>query len=261
MPKPESQLPPQSILAELRRVEVLEQTGQWEDVDACYARLLDADESPLCRIAFGSSLATRERFNEAICQFTEALDVASASGDREALSAIFHNLAAVYRELGDPDLARRFQQRSVQQMDDCGPAELLGLANDAWLSDRKELAAFLSTACIDFDDPEQVDLEAQATASVIAGLTSDPREAIRPLIEVFRQHKRMNNLRLMGIDLLNLSALVGELERFRTEIQLVQQAINCFERAPAPVSANKARQHLSMLQRMQSLRNFDPQWN
>lgn len=259
---PESGIPIDPIGRELRRAERLEQSGQWQAADACYAAAITLDNSPASRTAFATSLAARERYNEAICQLTCALDVASSTGDRDALGTIFHNFAAVYRDLGDPDLARRFQQRAIQQMDDCGPIELMGLANDAWLSGRSELAACLAASCSDLDDEtESVDLEAQATLAVITGLTDNPREGIRTLIQVIRQHRIAGAERLMGIDLMNLSVLLAELGWYRAELAAVRNAIDCFERASATLSAARARHVMASLERMQSLREFDPRLN
>ena len=261
MSKPDFGFPVDSVVVELRHAEQFGLAGRWSQADLCYSNAVSVDESPASRVAFGSSLAARERFNEAICQMTGALDLASASGDREALGMIFHNLAAIYRELGDSDLARRFQQRAILQMDDCGPAELLGLANDAWLSHRTELAGCLSAACADLDEDtgdESLTAEAQATLAVISGLSDDPREGIRSLIRVYRHHQTAGAERLMGIDLQNLSVLFSEVGWYRAEMNLVRRAIRHFEQAPAPVSAARARQILATLERVQSLREFDP---
>ena len=264
MSKPDFEVPVNQSVVELCRAEHHGHAGQWSRADLCYSEAVAIDHSPTSRIAFGSSLATRERYNEAICQMTGALDLASASGDREALGVIFHNLAAIYRELGDSDLARRFQQRAIQQMDDCGPPELLGLANDAWLSHRPELAGCLSASCVDLDEDtgdESLTAEAQATSAIFSGLQEDPRAGIRSLIRVYRQHQSAREFRLMGIDLLNLSVLLSEVGWYRAEMNLVRRAIRHFEQAPAPVSTARARQILATLERMQSLRDFDPSLN
>ncbi len=248
-------------LSQLRSAEVFACAGQWTDADRCYSNAVAIDESPASRLTYATSLAERESFHAAICQLTAALDMATQTGDREAVGNIFHNLAAIYREVGDADLARRFQQRAILQQDDCGPDELLGLANDAWLSRRTELAISLSASCTVLEEDCEVGLEAHATAAVFGGLSEDPRSAIRTLIHVYRQHQAAGSNRLMGIDLLNLSALLCETGRHRTELNLVRQAIQHFDQAPAPVSAAKARGILKMLERMQSLREFDPSTN
>jgi tetratricopeptide (TPR) repeat protein len=249
------------VISELQRAEVFACAGDWMSADQCYATAVAVDNSPQSRLTFANSLAERESYNAAICQLTAALDMASETGDREALGVIFHNLASIYRELGDADLARRFQQRAVLQMDDCGPDELLGLANDAWLSRRTELATSLAAGCTMLEEDSEAALEAHATAAIFGGLAEDPRSGIRNLIHVYRQHQLAGSNRLMGIDLLNLSALLCETGRHQAELGMVRRAVQHFEQAPAPLLVNKARQVLEMLERMQSLRDFDPSVN
>jgi tetratricopeptide (TPR) repeat protein len=264
MSKPDFEFPLNRAVAELRRAEQLVRAGQWSRADECFSSAVEVDHSPASRIAFGSSLAGRERYNEAICQLTGALDLASASGDREALGVIFHNLAAIYRDLGDGGLASRFQQRAILQLDDCGQPELLGLANDAWLSGRSELAASLAASCEDLDEDigsESLSAEAHATLAVISGMSGDPREGIRSLIRVYRTHRSASDERLMGIDLLNLAVLFSETGWHGAEMRAVQQAVHHFENAPAPVSAARARRILATLKRVQSLRDFDHSMN
>ena len=65
----------------------------------------------------------------------------------------------------------------------------------------------------------------------------------------------------MGNDLLNLSALLGELGRHRGELACVRRAVACFDDAPAPVSAAKARRLMTYLERLRQLRQFDPSRN
>ena len=195
-------------------------------------------------------MAEQERFNEALCQLTAALDIAQRSGERGALATIYHNLAAVYRELGDNDLARRFQQRAIAMVDDCGPDELLGLANDAWRAERLEMAECLAGAAADFDEGGlhgEMNAEVEATLGLLTGFLTDPREGIRPLLRAYSRHRATGELRLMGNDLLNLSALLGELGRHRGEMACVRRAIACFDDAPAPISAAKARRLLGYL--------------
>jgi tetratricopeptide (TPR) repeat protein len=243
----------------LRLAEQLSHQRKWAEADAHFAAAVDNDPSAGSCVEYGCALVAQERFHDAIQQMTFALDRASITGDRDALAAIFHNFASIYRDLGDFDLARRFQHRAILQVDECGPDELLGLANDAWVSGRPEGAELLAASAADFDDVTR--LEAQGTLAVIAGKNGDPRGGIRSLLQVYRSHRASGDYRSMGIDLLNLSVLFGELGRHRREMALVRRAIRCFDFAPAPVSAEKARRMLAMLERLQSAREFDASRN
>ncbi len=252
-----------NVKRNLRRASRHALNREWDHADACFQAAIESDVSPVSQIAHASSLAERERYHEALCLFTGAIDRATATGNREALGVIFHNLAGIYRELGDADLARRFQQRALLQLDDCGPAELLGLANDAWLSKRTELASCLAESCVELDEETEfiVDLEAQATVSILSGQFDNPRDGIRSIIKIYRQHCSRYELRFAGIDLMNLAALFAQIGWVRTEMHLIRRAIGHFDSAPAPVSAFRSRQVLAYLERIESISRFDPSRN
>lgn len=236
---------------------------KWNEADAVFKRAVSVDASCRSHIAFGCALAEQERFHEALCEMTSALDIAQAAADVDAISIIHHNFAVIYREVGDFDLARRFQQRALAQTDDCGSFELLALANDAWLAERHELAECLAGTAADIDDEEAGSNcpEIEATCAVISGFLHDPRKGIEPLLRAYARHKAAGEFRLMGIDLLNLSNLLGELGRYRGELACVRRAIACFNAAPAPISAAKARRILEHLERLRAVRQFDPSRN
>ena len=251
------------VMGKLRRAERHLLDGAWGEADICFQSAVDLDESPVSQISYASSLADRERYHEAICLLTLAMERASSSGNREALGVVYHNLAAIYRELEDANLARRFQQKALLMLDDCGPEELLGLANDAWLSRRTELASCLAESCLELNEDNEgcrTDLEAQATVSVIGGI-DNPRDAIRTLIQVYRQHCTRNEFRLAGIDLMNLSVLLGQLGREQAAASFVRRAIRHFDSACAVVSASRSRRVLAQLERIQTVSRFDPSRN
>jgi len=250
------------IARQLQKAEQLEVAGQWSDAESVYRGVQQRDVSPASHIALGNFLVRQERYHEAIVTFTNVLDQVSQAGDLRGLAVVHHNLAGIYRELGDADLARRFQQRAIQHQDDCDPMDLLGLANDAWLCQRHELAECLAESSLELD-PEECEgvAEARATHGVVSGILDDPRGGIRTLIRVYREHARSNAWRWMGFDLLNLAALCGQIGWSRRELRLVDQAIACLERANAPVSVRRAQQIQAQLRRLQSLRTFDPSRN
>lgn len=264
MTKPESAFASSHVAWLLKWADDLVRARSWSAADAVFQRAISLDASPCSCIAYGCTLAEQERFNEALCQMTAALDIAQNRADRNELATIYHNLAAIYRELGDNDLARRFQQRAIAHVDDCGPDELLGLANDAWLAERHELAECLAGTAADIDEEDEYrepSAEVEATLGLLNGFLNDPREGIRPLLRAYARHKAAGELRLMGNDLLNLSVLLGELGRHRGELACVRRAIASFDDAPAPVSAAKARRLLAHLERLRQLRQFDPSRN
>lgn len=264
MTQPESSSVSTHVVWLLRWAEDLVRARSWTEADAVFQRAVAIDPTPGSSISHACALVEQERFNEALSVLTSALDIAQRTGDHDALATIYHNLAAVYREVGVADLARRFQQKALKLSGDCGPDELLALANDAWLAERHELAECLAGTAADIDDEfdsSSLNVEVEATLGLLSGFLKDPREGIRPLLKAYAHHKAAGELRLMGNDLLNLSALLGELGRHRGELACVRRAISCFDSAPAPVSAAKARRLLAYLERMREIRMFDPSRN
>lgn len=264
MTTPKSSFASTQVAWLLKWADELVRTRSWSEADAVFERASSLDLTPASRLAHACALAEQERFREALGQLTEALDIAQRNGDLHSLATINHNLASIYRELGDSNLARRFQKRALNQLGDCGPDELLGLANDAWLAERHELAECLAGTAADMDDEPELcepNPEVEATLGLMSGFLTDPREGIRPLLRAYARHRAAGELRLMGHDLLNLSALLGELGRHRGELACVRRAIACYDDAPAPFSAAKARRLLGHLERMKTLRQFDPSRN
>lgn len=266
MTNPESVSASSHVIWLLNWADEFVRTHRWSDADAIFQRSIRVDVSPCSCIAYSCVLADQERFHEALCQLTAALDIAQRTGDRNALATIYHNLASIYRELGDNDLARRFQQRATSQIDDCGSDELLSLANDAWLAQRHELAECLAGTAADIDEDEDDEFsepsaEVVATLGLLNGFLHDPREGIRLLMRAYARHRAAGEFKLMGNDLLNLSALFGELGRHRGELACVRRAVTCFESARASVSSAKARRLMAYLERLRQLRRFDPSRN
>ncbi|MBM4077112.1 MAG: tetratricopeptide repeat protein [Planctomycetes bacterium] len=259
MTVPDPQTISQHVQWLLQWADDLVRTRKWTEADSVFQSAVKSDRTPTSLIAHASALAEQERFHESICQLTKAIDIAVPMGDRKGLSTIYHNLASIYREIGDTKLARRFQQHAVSMTDECGSEELLGLANDAWLARRMDLAECLAGTAADIDDEDDIpSLEAATTAGLMSSILRDPREGIKPLLRSLSRHRVLGEWRLMGIDFLNLSVLFGELGRHRGEMALVRRAIRCFDHAPAPLSSVKAHRLLAHLERLHRLRKCDP---
>jgi Tfp pilus assembly protein PilF len=111
----------------LFQAELLVDLREWKSADEVFRKALVLDKSPASRIAYGVCLAEQERYFEAISTFTPVLD----GTNRAAIGIVCHNLAAIYRDVGDADLARRFQWRATLSEDHADESDLLGMANDA----------------------------------------------------------------------------------------------------------------------------------
>ena len=241
------------------RAEAFAEQYQWADADGLFREALRLDASSSNRISYGVFLAHQERYFEAISVFTQVLD----GNDRSAIGVVCHNLASIYREVGDADLARRFQWRATLLMDDMGSEDVLGLANDAISANRHSVASsLLMAACgLDDDDDESLDGDFQATMGLIKAELDSPEEGLFALFSAYRQHQAEGDLRGMGADQLNMALLFGKLDRHRAEKSCLERAIRCFTKASAGHSLQKARQQLERFHRVQDVRAFDARRN
>jgi tetratricopeptide (TPR) repeat protein len=244
--------------------EFLAEQRDWESADQRFRDAVSVDSSPASRIAYGVYLARQERYFEGISIFTSVLD----GTDRSAIGVVCHNLASIYREVGDFDLARRFQWRATLLQEDAGPEDLLGMANDALAcrnddglsAGRHEGAdALVMTArqMSEDENGECGDGDLVATTGLVAAALDSREEGLLIVFAAYRRHQADHDLRGMGTDLLNMAMLFGELHRYRAERACVLRASRCFEQAPAPFSSRRARQELQRIDRMQAIRAFD----
>jgi tetratricopeptide (TPR) repeat protein len=232
------------------------QHRDWKMADGLFCQAISLDTSAASRIAYGVCLSNQERYFEAITVLTPILD----GVDRYAIGIVSHNLAAIYRELGDIELARRFQWRATLLQEDSGPDDLLGMANDAYLGERHQVAESLLLSAIDLQDDhaeQTMDGDFIATKGLIQSVRDSVQVGLLTIYAAYQQHQVEADFRRMGTDQLNMSVLFGELKRYRAERACLRRAISCFERASAPFSLNRARQMLERLERMQIVRSFN----
>ncbi len=232
----------------------------WKGADELFHQAILLDTSPASRIAYGVCLSHQERYFEAISIFTPILD----GDNRQAIGVVCHNLAAIYREVGDLDLARRFQWRATLLLEDAGPEELLAMANDALANESYQTSESLLMAAIEMsgDVADEVrDGDLIATLGLVQSELTSPQEGIMTLFSAYRRHQQSQDLRGMGNDLLNMSALFGQLQRQRAERACLKRAIRCFETASAMCSVKRANDLVDRHDLIQFFRQFDGRRN
>ena len=260
MMKPEPVAAMQNAAKLRASAEACAERRDWRSADELFRQALSLDPSPCSRIAYGVCLAGQERYFESISVFTPILD----TDDRPAIGVVCHNLAAIYREVGDLDLARRFQWRATLMQEESTAEDLLGLANDALMSGQPELAASLAMSACDMaseDVDDCTDGDLIATTGLIKAALDATEDGLVTLFAAYRRHQSVQDYRGMGADLMNMAMLFGELNRHRAGRNCLLRAIRCFERAPAPHSCHRARQHLQQFEQMHSVRSFDVRRN
>ncbi len=240
-------------------------SGRWHDAEVTLRAVAESTGSHEARISLGALLADRGQLHAAVLEWTRVIDTAYARGDRAALAAVYHNLAAVYRQLGDLDLARRFQQRSLSLQDGCGPEDLLQLANDALSTGAWDLAESLLDAADGFAraTPEDADLSQQilATRGVLMGLRGQPLAGIPLLRRAYRQNRTAGNDLLAGKDLVNLAALFDQTERPGLASLCLRSSLRHFRAAEDAVEVNRTRHLLRRAVRSRAWKKFSPSCN
>ena len=232
----------------------------WQQADAQFTEAISLHDTASIRIAYGVYLFRRERFHEAICTLVPILD----GSDLAAMGIVCHNLAAIYREIGDLDLARRFQWRATLLQTEADADVLLALANDAIAVGCLEAAEPLITTAVELncDSTKSCqDGDLVATRGLLQAITDSPRQGLITLFSAYRLHQRHSDVRRMGTDLLNMANLFGELRRYRAEKTCLLRAIRCFRQVSANNSLERAFRQLEGHTRLEMLRTFDGELN
>lgn len=249
-----------------RAVEALWSRGRRHDAIVTLRAAAERCAHPAPRITLGALLAEQADYYEAISEWTRVIDEISPTGDRAALAAVYHNLAAVYRLLGDLKLARHFQQQSLRFQDEAGAEDLLQMAGDALGASQWALAETLLDAVeSSSDDQEEIetDLLAQVTASrgLLDGFRGEPAAGIAKLRAAYHIHCESGHQERAGQDLINLAALLDQQGRAGLAIRCLRQARRTLQQAGEPVNLNRANYLLRKLERSQSWQAFDVRQN
>lgn len=232
--------------------------GRTSDARATLRAAISRRDCLELSVALGGLLVERQRYFDAIQIWTDGLDAAVAAGRRDVLAAIYSNLAAVYRDLGDLALARRFQQLALRYQDDCGAEDLLHLANDALACDRWELAQSLLDAAEDAC-PEDRSLQATvlATRGVLALRLAAPRPARRCLLAAYRLHRGFHDDGSAGRDLLNAAEAFILMNRLGFARRCLILARRHFRAAGQRLWAAEARVRRRRVEQLTKLSRFD----
>lgn len=263
-------MPDPRIAALLAKAESLARSGLLADARTTFWEALTGDTGFTARNEFGCFLVRIEAYDEAIEQFSVLLAEARRIGDLQLLSTAYHNLAVVHRELGDHHVAAQLQQQSISAETLTGghiagtPCLLSNRANDAILAGNFRLANRLLLRSLALE-VERGSLAGQAadwaSLGIVSGLRGDVDEAVGCLWRAYRLHSRLTDMRGAGCDLMNLGQMFGQVGRWRAASRFLRRAVNRFELAQAPHSAQEARLRLEEFQRIADVSRRDPSRN
>lgn len=225
--------------------EALESAGRFLQAGDLYIAAVEQHPSVATLAAHAGFLREREQFGASIARLTQLLDMATETGDDVAMGWAYEQLAGIYRDLGDFELAGRFQRRAIAAKPWSDHVDLTHLASDAVACGEFDVAETLAVNGLQMQSSgleSPVDLAADfGMLGVIRGLQGDRHEAIALLWQAYQLHQAANDAHGMGRDLMNLSEFFGDLGRQRTELRCLNRAVALLEAADLPRSLEQAR--------------------
>jgi tetratricopeptide (TPR) repeat protein len=248
----------------LRTAERCCRERRWDVADFLYRRAVSEDSGPDAHLAYGRFLADRQRFHPAIVQLMHGLDAAQCADDAAAQAYVFSSLATIYRELGDYDLAQRFQRQALAIHAAADAGDLLDWAADALLAGKLILAEELARGAwllVEETDDVETQADAQGLLGMIAARQGDHRTAVALLIRAARSHRGLGDDRGLGVDCLNLGEIVGLLGRTTWQRRFFSAARNYFSRAGMPAAEARAERRLQDLSQQELYRRMAAGWN
>jgi tetratricopeptide (TPR) repeat protein len=247
-----------------RQAEQCRAAGQWKAADRFFSEAIATHPTSAVLIAYGAFLAERQNHPAALRHLMTGLDLAKRTGRLDLQGVAYSHLAVVYRELGDHDLARRFQRLALTLDESADAEDLLAWCQDALLADRAPLAEKLARSALDVAEAGN-DVGPQADAwgllGVVAARQGKLRLAVRLLIRAIRGHALLDDDHGLGTDFQNLAEVCGLLERFLWQRRFLAAAEICFERHGMPLSADRAQRRLRDVNRLLSCRTVDVRRN
>ncbi len=230
------------------------------------------------RVEAAGQMLARGELSESATQFKALLQDGLAAHDTELAEVACHNLAAVYRQSRQWDVAETWQQQSFswrmrqteksnqQSSDELGrlACDLTGRGSDAFLCGDWELADSLWRRALAIEEWRGC-WEGQATDSGNLGLLAAARgqldNGIRWLQVSLKLHRQMLDDCGIGTDLLNLAELRRLQGKHPRAIRLLKRAVRHFHRARAAPLRDLAETRLRETQRIASLATLDPRVN
>lgn len=247
-----------------REAEQCRELRCWDRADELFQEAVASDPGPEIHVAYGTFLAERQAIRPAIAQLMQGLDGAQATGNLDLQAVVFSNLAILYRQSGDHDLAQRFQRQvlAIQGAADAG--DLLNWSADALLAGKTKLAENLARNGFQLvEDSDDIETQADLYGSqgIAAARSGKLRKAVKLLIRAARGHQYVDDDRGLGADYLNLAEICGLMGRQAWQRAFLSAARDGFDRAGMPQSVQRVDQRIRDADRLEHYRQVDAQWN
>lgn len=246
------------------------QAGRRHDAEVTLRHAVALWNLPELRFALGSLHFENGAWQSAVIEWTEVIDSAGRLGRTELLTAVYHNLAGLYRQLGNYRLASQFQRAALHYQAECTAEDLLALANDALADGAVAVAEGLlhaAASTLEADDESALAADLQAACGVAAGFRGQVLAGRQALWSAYRTHSRLGETLCCGMDLINLAALAEQSEAWVTAERCLGRAMELLDAHPNPVDPavrlerTRAEVLSRRLLRQRKLAAFDPRSN
>ena len=255
-----------SLLLECARQ--LEENGQISAARNAYQAAGLADDTPRGRVELAGFHFRTECFDEAGQEYESLLRLAAESNDRRLAEVARHNLAAILRKTEHSSRAMTLQARAtadaISANGELDTTDMTGRALDAIDEGNFGLAEDLLLRSLTVEikkgnlNGEAIDC---ANLGALALLRGDNTVGIRFLARAYHLHRRLNDRRNAGTDLLNLAEAFQNVSRWSLASRCLRRAMSQFESCGANQSHNTAHARLRELRQIQGVFDRDPLLN
>lgn len=264
------------VAALIQDAETLAARGCFRRARAAFQTALDSQQdghaAATARLAFACFLMRRGDHAAAMTHLQHVLSMAVQGDDAVLRSAACNNMAVACREMGEPEMAARWQQCATAWLHaqalpvdaEETARDLANRANDAIAASDLDLAEQLLWRSLLLEQSRE-SVEGQASdwgsLGLVAGLRGELRTAVRRLGRACRLHAQLGDTRGTGCDLMNLATFLQEAGRWRTAGRLLHQARQHFKQAGAADLVERADLRLREARRFVRVFCANPAWN
>lgn len=262
-----------SVFGKLLQAESFYDEGALAEACEMYQSAIAEDVSSSARVEFGSFLLRIDCPAAAIEQLLKVLEVSKQTQNHRLRSTVCNNLAVAFREKGYFELATSYQQQSlsaanvaigIRNIGITSTADLSNLANDAIRKGDLSLAEALLQRSLALE-ADACSLKGQASdlgsLGVVALLKNEYDMALDYLWRAHQLHRRINDNRNVGCDLLNLAEAYRMLGCCHESQRCLRLAIKYFQKSQATSLVKKAKILQQNLERIDEVYIRDPLLN
>ncbi len=248
----------------MEQAEFHQHRGDIPTAKTLWSRLLADFDLPNFRLRHARFLCSVGEVSEAIEDLTSLYRSAIENGDDDLRPVVAHELATVFRNLGDRHTAASWQQISLGYSESCSPADLAGRAADAFLAGEYALADDLIRRSLAWEiqtGNRAGEAADWGTLGLIRAGQDDFEGAVRCFGRAFALHRKISDADGMATDLLNLGGIFGGRSAWQIAFRLFKRAQFVASESGNIVLQNRAGEQVQKAVKILDVAKRSPQWN